>query len=115
MRIVVSGGGPAGLHFAYLMKRAHPEHEVTVFEQSARSATYGFGIVFTDLNFIRDFDPTFHDEVRARQNYVDGMRIVHRGVATFVGGFPFNRMSRIDLLNVLQARCESVGVELVFD
>lgn len=116
MKFAISGGGPAGLHFAYLVKRAHPEHEVTVFEQSPRSATYGFGIVFTDLKFIREFDPTFHDEVLARQKgFRDGMQIVHRGVATFVDGFPFNRMARIDLLNVLQARCEAVGVKLVFE
>ena len=32
MRIVTVGGGPAGLYFSLLMKRADPSHEVTVIE-----------------------------------------------------------------------------------
>ena len=35
-RIAVLGGGPAGLYFAYLWKRRHPESEVEVFEQNPR-------------------------------------------------------------------------------
>ena len=30
MKIAVVGGGPAGLYFAILMKKADPRHDVTV-------------------------------------------------------------------------------------
>ena len=39
MRIAVLGGGPAGLYFAYLWKRRHPQSEVTLYEQNPADAT----------------------------------------------------------------------------
>ena len=47
MRICVLGGGPAGLYFAYLWRKRHPEDSVTVFEQNPPGATFGFGVVFS--------------------------------------------------------------------
>ena len=43
-RISVVGGGPGGLYFAYMWKSRHPQDSVTVFEQNARDATFGFGV-----------------------------------------------------------------------
>lgn len=114
MRFVISGGGPAGLYFAYLVKRANPAYSVTVLEQNARDATYGWGIVFTDVSFIREMDEDFYRDFIAHQPWFDRMEVVHRGVTTPVRGFPFYRMPRLALLQVLQARCESVGVDLRF-
>ncbi len=34
MRIAILGGGPAGLYFAILMKRAEPGHDITVYERN---------------------------------------------------------------------------------
>src|SRR5262249_56108596 len=55
VRIVSIGGGPAGLYFALLMKKADPTHEVIVFERNRADDTFGFGVVFSDAtldNFI---------------------------------------------------------------
>ena len=56
MRIAILGAGPAGLYLAYLIKRARPDADVTVIEQNAPDATFGFGVVFSDraLEFLRD-------------------------------------------------------------
>ena len=48
MRILCLGGGPGGLFFASLIKRADPSHEVTVLERNPPSDTFGFGVVFSD-------------------------------------------------------------------
>jgi cation diffusion facilitator CzcD-associated flavoprotein CzcO len=41
MKIKILGAGPAGLHFAALMKRRDPTHDITVFERGPRDATWG--------------------------------------------------------------------------
>ena len=48
MRIVCIGGGPAGLYFALLMKKADPAHRITVHERNGPDDTFGFGVVFSD-------------------------------------------------------------------
>ena len=55
MKIDIIGAGPAGLHFASLMKRLDPRHDITIHERGPRNATWGFGVVFSDnaLDFLR--------------------------------------------------------------
>ncbi len=49
MRIAVVGGGPAGLYFALLMKRAWPETRRHRLQSATRpDDTFGFGVVFSD-------------------------------------------------------------------
>ena len=59
MRIVCIGGGPAGLYFALLMKRQHPEHRITVVERNRPFDTFGWGVVFSDatMQSMRQWDP----------------------------------------------------------
>jgi anthraniloyl-CoA monooxygenase len=48
LRISCVGAGPAGLYFALLLKLREPEHDITIFERSARSSTRGWGITLWD-------------------------------------------------------------------
>jgi anthraniloyl-CoA monooxygenase len=48
VHIAVAGGGPGGLFFATLMRRADPSAKVTVFERNRADDTFGFGVVFSD-------------------------------------------------------------------
>ena len=48
MKVHVIGGGPAGLYFAILMKKAWPATRITVFERNRPDDTFGFGVVFSD-------------------------------------------------------------------
>ena len=48
MKLAVVGGGPAGLYFALLIKKARPEFDITVLERNRRDDTFGWGVVFSD-------------------------------------------------------------------
>jgi 2-polyprenyl-6-methoxyphenol hydroxylase-like FAD-dependent oxidoreductase len=47
MRITIIGGGPAGLYFAILMKKAEPAHQITIYERNGPDDTFGWGVVFS--------------------------------------------------------------------
>ena len=117
MRIVVVGGGPAGLYFALLMKRWDPRHEVTVFERNPRDTTFGWGVVFSEqtLSYLAEPDPFTFRALDARLARWDNVDIVHRGQKVTIGGNRFSGIARLDLLDVLQRRCGHLGVDLRFE
>ena len=43
MKVHIIGGGPAGLYFAILMKKAWPATRISVFERNRPDDTFGFG------------------------------------------------------------------------
>ncbi len=115
MKIAVIGGGPGGLYFSLLAKK-HNAHEIRVFEQNPADATYGWGVVFSDigLSFLREADPEFFTEFTAHHERCDYMDIVHRGTHVQIHSNHFSRTSRIDMLNILQRGCLDAGVEIEF-
>ena len=116
MKIAVIGGGPAGLFFAYLMKRADRAHDVVVVERDPQGATYGWGVVFSDvaLAFVRDIAPELYAAITRRQEVFGEMAIVHRGEHVRLANNTFHRMARIDLLEALQRHCLDLGVRIEF-
>ncbi|HEX5758735.1 MAG TPA: FAD-dependent monooxygenase [Thermoanaerobaculia bacterium] len=116
MRILVVGGGPAGLYFALLMKRRDPRHEVTVLERNPRDTTFGWGVVFSEqtLSYLADPDPPTFRALDARLARWDNVDIVHRGEKVTIRGNRFSGIPRLELLDVLQRRCEELGVDLRF-
>jgi 2-polyprenyl-6-methoxyphenol hydroxylase-like FAD-dependent oxidoreductase len=116
MRVAILGAGPAGLYLAYLIKRRDRCAEVRVFEQNRPDATFGFGVVFSDraLEFLNEDDPeTFAAIVPHLESWTD-ITVVHRGERVRIDGVGFAAIGRLDLLQLLQARARSVGVELTF-
>ncbi|AUZ18117.1 FAD-dependent monooxygenase [Achromobacter deleyi] len=114
MKIAVIGAGPAGLYFSLLAKKHDPRHEITVYEQNPQGATYGWGVVFSDIGlaFLREADPDFFGRFVAHHERCDYMEIVHRGTRVQVQGNPFSRTSRIDMLAVLERACLEAGVRI---
>ena len=116
MKIRIIGGGPAGLMFAYLMGRADAGHDIRVYERDPEHATYGWGLVFSDvaLSFVRDIAPDLYESMTRDQIVFDAMEIVHQGQHVTLASNTFHRMARIDLLRALHRHCMHVGVSLEF-
>ncbi|MGF6595620.1 anthraniloyl-CoA monooxygenase [Paraburkholderia sp. GAS448] len=117
MRIVCIGGGPAGLYFGLLMKGRNPENEVTVIERNRPYDTFGWGVVFSDqtLGNLRAADAPSADMILDAFNHWDDIEINFRGEKVRSSGHGFCGIGRKRLLNILQARCEELGVKLVFE
>ncbi|MGJ4949357.1 FAD-dependent monooxygenase [Bradyrhizobium sp. HKCCYLS20291] len=112
MRIAVLGGGPGGLYFAYLWKKRHPAATVDLFEQNPAGATWGFGVVFSDqaLEFLRADDPDTVDAIAPRMESWRNITLNLGGESVEIDGVGFSAIGRLELLKLLQARAESVGV-----
>jgi anthraniloyl-CoA monooxygenase len=117
MKIRIVGGGPAGLFYAYLMKREDPSHDVRVFERDPENATYGWGVVFSDvaLAFVKDIAPELYESMTRNQEVFDEMAVVHRDQEVKLAHNTFHRMARIEMLKALHKHCRDVGVKIEFD
>ena len=117
MRIVCIGGGPAGLYFGLLMKKLHPEHSISVVERNRAYDTFGWGIVFSDatMDSMRKWDPETAALIEDSFNHWDDIELLFKGQRIRTTGHGFVGIGRKRLLNILQKRCEELGVELVFE
>src|SRR3982751_5392707 len=116
MKINVLGGGPAGLYFALLMKKADAAREIAVFERNAPDDTWGWGVVFSDktLSYLQRNDEKTYKEITDSFELWDNVDVVHRDQKVTIRGNKFSGISRIKLLNILQERCEELGVRVRF-
>jgi anthraniloyl-CoA monooxygenase len=117
MRIACIGGGPAGLYFALLMKKQNPAHEVTVYERNRAGDTFGWGVVFSDqtLGALQQADAPTAAQILDAFNHWDDIAVHFKGQRIVSGGHGFCGIGRKKLLNILQARCEALGVRLVYE
>ena len=117
MKIVCIGGGPAGLYFGLLMKQLNPAHDITVVERNKPYDTFGWGVVFSDatMDNMRAWDRPTADEIQQAFNHWDDIELLFKGRTIRSGGHGFVGIGRKKLLNILQARCEALGVKLAFE
>ena len=117
MRIVCIGGGPAGLYFSLLMKKLHPEHHIRVVERNRPYDTFGWGVVFSDQTMasMQTWDKESADEIQQAFNHWDDIEVLFKGTRQRTTGHGFVGIGRKKLLNILQSRCEALGVELIFE
>jgi len=117
MRIVCIGGGPAGLYFSLLMKKAFPSVEITVRERNRYDDTFGWGVVFSDetLASFEAADPESWQAIRESFRYWRNIEIYFKGARTVSSGHGFAALPRTQLLMILQRRCIELGVELRFE
>lgn len=117
VKIVCIGGGPAGLYFALLYKKAHPEASITVVERNAKGVTFGWGVVFSDetLSYLEENDGPTHQAITKAFAHWDAIDIFYKGSCLRSGGHGFSGLSRKDLLRILSDRCEELGVVQRFE
>jgi anthraniloyl-CoA monooxygenase len=116
VKISVIGGGPGGLYFSLLMKKARPDCEIAVYERNRADDTFGWGVVFSDetlSNFLDADQPTY---ARITEGFVhwDAIDVCYRGQTVRSGGHGFSGIARRRLLQILQDRCAELGVALRF-
>ena len=117
MKIAIIGAGPAGLHFASLMQRANAGHQITVYERSPRNVTWGFGVVFSDhaLDFLREDDEELYRYLRPHMESWDDITITHNATRIAVPGNGFASIGRLEMLNLLAAHVEKLGVDVRYE
>ncbi|QEE50611.1 bifunctional salicylyl-CoA 5-hydroxylase/oxidoreductase [Flavobacterium alkalisoli] len=117
MKITVIGGGPGGLYFSILTKKAIPDCDITVYERNKADDSFGFGVVFSDetLSEFLTRDPQSYDLIRSRFAYWDELDVARNGEKVRITGNGFCGCSRKTLLQLLQQRCREEGVKLNFE
>ena len=116
MKINIIGGGPAGMYFAILMKKADAGHELTIYERNGPDDTFGWGVVFSGktLATLRTADEPSHTEITRDFQGWDNVDVVCRREKISIHGNSFSGIARLRLLKILQARCEQLGVTINF-
>jgi anthraniloyl-CoA monooxygenase len=116
MKVSIIGGGPGGLYFALLAKKAWPRWDITVYERNRPDDTFGFGVVFSDqtLDAFKAYDLATYERIRRRFAYWGDVDVVYKGKVMRSGGNGFCGCSRVALLNILQDRGRELGVQMRF-
>lgn len=116
MNINIIGGGPAGLYFAILMKKADPAHRIRIYERNGPDDTFGWGVVFSGktLANLRAADEESHAEITKQFEAWDNVDVVHRDQKISIHGNSFSGIARLQLLKILQRHAEQLGIEISF-
>ncbi|HEY1348595.1 MAG TPA: FAD-dependent monooxygenase [Ktedonobacteraceae bacterium] len=117
MKIVILGGGPAGLYSGLLIKKACPAHDVTILERNPAGVTYGWGVVFSDrtLASFQRADERTYEQITGRFVIWDAIDVYYRDTCMRCGGHVIASIARKELLAILQERCQDLGVMITFD
>lgn len=117
MKIAVIGGGPGGLYFSILTKKAMPHCQIDVYERNKSDDSFGFGVVFSDetLGEFLKRDMQSYELIRSKFAYWDDIIIARDGETVNIAGNGFCGCSRKTLLQLLQQRCTEEGVNLHFE
>lgn len=116
-KITVIGGGPGGLYFSILTKKAMPNCQIDVYERNKADDSFGFGVVFSDetLAEFLSRDLKSYELIRSNFAYWDDIIIARDGQKVSIAGNGFCGCSRKTLLQLLQQRCLEEGVNLHFE
>lgn len=117
MKIAVIGGGPGGLYFSLLLRKAAPQHEIVLVERNRPDDTFGWGVVFSDetLGNFLNADAMTHERIISEFVHWDRIDTHIDGRVVSSGGHGFSGIARRRLLSILTERCRELGVEVRFE
>jgi len=117
MKITIIGGGPGGLYFSILTKKAMPHCQIDIYERNKPDDSFGFGVVFSDetLGEFLKRDMQSYELIRSKFAYWDDIIVARDGESVNIAGNGFCGCSRKTLLQLLQQRCNEEGVNLHFE
>ena len=102
MKIAVIGGGPGGLYFSILTKKAMPHCQIDVYERNKPDDSFGFGVVFSDetLGEFLKRDMQSYELIRSEFAYWDDIIVARDGEEVSIAGNGFCGCSRKTLLKL---------------
>jgi len=114
MRIVCVGGGPGGLLFSLLTRRADPHSEVTVIDRNGSGNDAGLGVVLSNaaLSLVREWDPPVHHALTPHLVGWTDIEVDRSGVVVRSTGHGFSGVKRSALLHALRTEARAAGVHL---
>jgi anthraniloyl-CoA monooxygenase len=114
MRVVIVGGGPAGLYLAVLLRHVDPGGEVVVLERQGPGGADGWGIELpaAALASLRAANPATYDYLAQRFVHFDDSEVHVRGRRLRSHGHGLVGISRAALLRVLAERADALGAEI---
>ncbi len=115
-RIECVGGGPAGLYFAILMRKAFPRARIRVRERNRPDDTFGWGVVFSDETLANFEAADAESYARITSEFVNwgDIETWYRDTCVRSSGHGFCGLSRKRLLELLHERARELEVELCF-
>jgi anthraniloyl-CoA monooxygenase len=116
MKINIIGGGPAGMYFAILMKKARAADDINIYERNGPDDTFGWGVVFSGktLRNLQTADEESHREIMREFEAWDNVDVVHGDQKISIHGNSFSGIARLRLLKILQRRCEALSIQIHF-
>src|SRR2546429_9929204 len=91
MKVSIIGGGPGGLYFALLAKKAWPRWEITVCERNRPDDTFGFGVVLSDQTIVtfKAHDLVPYERIGRRFAYWADVDVAYKGQVMRSSGYGF--------------------------
>jgi anthraniloyl-CoA monooxygenase len=113
----IVGAGPAGLYFAILMRDHFPEAEIKIFERNRADDLAGWGIVINrgTVRLLEKYDPDSYKEIIKHARYWSDVDNRFKGEQLRVRGKEYISLSRNVMVSALRKRCETLGIEIIFD
>lgn len=117
MKIICVGGGPAGLYFSLLMKKARPSYEVTLLERNKLKKAFSSGVVLSDatMTSIAAVDP--ETSLALSKNFVrwNDIEVHYNSNCTSSSGHGFIGIGRDLLIHILRSQAQARGVNICFE
>ena len=119
MKVAIVGGGPSGLFLAILLRKRMPEIGITVYEQNARDATYGFGVGLAEggLARLEAADAAVTADIMQALHFFKAQVISNREapVSVRVPGPGAGTLPRITLVTILRKHAADLGIDVRYE